>query len=63
MSLSLLHALEYDVQKVHEVLNGFARQNPSVVTYRLIADLYGRMKLDRDAARWKEKARLGVNGS
>ncbi len=62
-SLCLLHALGHDLQKVHEVLNEFARQNPSVVTYKLIADLYGRMKLDRDAARWKERARLGVNGS
>lgn len=62
-SLCLLHALGHDAQKVHEVLNGFARQNPSVGTYRLIADLYGRMKMDRDAARWKDRARLGVNGS
>jgi arylsulfatase A-like enzyme/Tfp pilus assembly protein PilF len=61
-SLCFLHALGHDVQKVHEVLNGFARQNPSVATYRLIASLYGSMKLNEDAARWNERARLGTGG-
>jgi arylsulfatase A-like enzyme len=62
-SLCLLHALGHDVQKVHDVLNGFARQNPSVATYALIGNLYGRMKLDAYAVQWNERARLGTGGN
>jgi arylsulfatase A-like enzyme len=57
MSLCLLHAQGGDVRNVHEVLGGFARGNPSVATYELIAHLYGSMKLDGDAAQWTERAR------
>jgi len=59
-SLCFLHALGRDLQKVHEGLNEFARQNPSVATYELIANLYGNMKLKEDAAQWHERARLGI---
>ncbi|MBK9090666.1 MAG: sulfatase-like hydrolase/transferase [Holophagales bacterium] len=56
-SLCSLHAQEGDVRKVHEVLNEFARGNPSIATYELVAHLYSAMKLDGDAARWAERAR------
>jgi arylsulfatase A-like enzyme/thioredoxin-like negative regulator of GroEL len=57
-SLCFLHARENDVRKVHEVLGEFARGNPSTATYELIAHLYRSMKLEGDAARWMERARL-----
>jgi arylsulfatase A-like enzyme len=57
-SLCLLHAQENDVRKVHEVLGEFARGNPSAATYERIAHLYRGMKLEDDAVRWTEKARL-----
>jgi hypothetical protein len=58
-SLCYLHATGRDLRKVHEVLNGFARENPSVATWEFIAGLYDRMKLGEDAARWRARARLG----
>jgi arylsulfatase A-like enzyme len=57
-SLCFVHALSRQLQKVDQDLNDFARQNPSIRTYRLIADLYANMKLNDRAARWREKARM-----
>lgn len=56
-SLGFVHALGGDVQKVDSDLNGFARQNPSVATYELIATLYENMRLSDRAVLWHERAR------
>ncbi len=56
-SLCFLHAQGGDLRKVREVLGEFARGNPSIATYELVAHLYGAMKLDGDAAQWTERAR------
>ncbi len=57
-ALCFLLARGNDVRKVHEVLGEFARGNPSTATWELVARLYRSMKLEGDAARWTERARL-----
>ena len=59
-SLALLHATARDAQQLRAVLDGFARENPSVATWDLVAGLYRRIGLVPDADRWAARARAGV---
>jgi choline-sulfatase len=60
MSLCFVHSLADDGQKIDEDLGEFAKENPSAVTYRFIANLYRSMNANRRASQWSERARRSL---